>query len=116
MQAAVFASLGLSAAYPLSSIQVSVLRPPAFAQTASYAGPAASTAAAQPAARGRAIYKAAIADQPVGSLPPNIGFLLIASPALLVPAVPFGPGLTAQACDENGNILNPIGGYRWRSA
>ncbi|WIA29795.1 hypothetical protein OEZ86_012268 [Tetradesmus obliquus] len=115
MQAAVYGSLGLTPAYPLSSIQVNLLKTLGTARAAAQpAGTldssiaAAAAAAVQPATERRAIFKAAIADQPKGQLPPNIGFLLIASPALLVPTLPFGPGLTAQACDEDGNILNPI--------
>jgi hypothetical protein len=108
MQAAVYTSLGLISAYPLTIIKVTLLRGTARAAGLGNTSSIAA-AAAQPAARGRAIFKAAIADQPVGQLPPNIGFLLIASPVLLIPAQPFGPGLTAKACDENGNILNPIG-------
>lgn len=119
MQAAVYGSLGLTPAYPLSSIQVNLLKTLGTARAAAQpAGTldssiaAAAAAAVQPATGRRAIFKAAIADQPKGQLPPNIGFLLIASPALLVPTLPFGPGLTAQACDEDGNILNPIGETR----
>jgi hypothetical protein len=111
MRTAVFGSLRLgSTSYPEISITVSLL--PLPAKLASAAAANAAPAAVQPTVFGRAIFKAKIADQPEGSLPPNVGFPLIASPALLVPGQPFGPGLTAQACDEDGNVINPIGEWK----
>jgi hypothetical protein len=110
MRTAVLGSLSLgSTSYPETSITVSVLPlPPKLASAASAVSESAP-AAVRPTLFGRAIFKAKIADQPEGSLPPNLGFLLLASPALLIPGQPFGPGLTTQACDENGNVLNLIG-------
>jgi hypothetical protein len=113
IRTAVFASLNLGAtSYPESSITVAVINLPAKLAAAAAAASDAAPSAVQPTAFGRAIFKVKIADKPEGSLPSNIGFLLIASPALLVPGQPFGPGITAQACDENGNVINPIGELR----
>jgi hypothetical protein len=112
MQTAVYQSLGLSStSYAKSSIKITVLSSPSHkASIKSQEASAAGVAAAAVRSAGRsAIFRAAIAEQPVGSLPSYLGFLLIASPALLIPAQPFGAGLTAQVCDDSGNVANAIG-------
>lgn len=109
MQTAVYNSLSLPSSYPKSSITVTLtsnsLR---MAGTAEQLAAASSTAAVRPTGK-MAIFTAEIADQPIGSLPSDVGFLLIASPALLAPGKPFGAGMAAQACDASGNVANPIG-------
>jgi hypothetical protein len=58
--------------------------------------------------------RSGVADLPQGSLPASFGFQTLPSLVFLRPGTPFGPGITAQACDESGNVLNPIGeGAQW---
>jgi hypothetical protein len=53
--------------------------------------------------------KSGVADLPQGALPASFGFQTLPSPVLFKPDTPYGPGITAQACDEFGNVINPIG-------
>ncbi|WIA41057.1 hypothetical protein OEZ86_004693 [Tetradesmus obliquus] len=126
LQAAVRASMGLPPSYPLSSISIAIPKPltrirsaPASAEAANslpgVEAPAAAAAATQTATNPRlaggvssAVVRAAVADLPQGSLAASFGFQTLPSPALFSPAEPFGPGLTAQECDENGNVKNPV--------
>jgi hypothetical protein len=52
---------------------------------------------------------AGIADLPQGSLQASFGFETIVSPSQFIPATPFGPGVRAQPCDENGKVAKPVG-------
>jgi hypothetical protein len=114
MEAAVFQSLGVtSGTYPKSSIKVKYLGSVSRSATSSSAQltdleSSATPAAVQPTVRG-VIYRAEIAEPP-GS-PSNLPWRLIASPVSIIPGQPFGNGITAQACDDNGYVANPIGVY-----
>ncbi|WIA20772.1 hypothetical protein OEZ85_005135 [Tetradesmus obliquus] len=130
LQAAVRASMGLPPSYPLSSISIAIPRPPtriisatASAATANFLpgvegflNPTEAAAATDANTKARlagglssAVIRAGVADLPQGSLAASFGFQALPSPALFSPAQPFGPGMTAQECDENGNVKNPVG-------
>jgi hypothetical protein len=110
MRNAVHQSLALdSTPYPRSSITVTLIG--SSTRLTGPEGVTAAPAAVHPTGNG-VIYEAAIVDDLVGLLPSDLGFLLTASPALLVPRAPFGAGLTAQACDSSGKVINLIGEQR----
>jgi hypothetical protein len=120
LQLAIRQSMGLTADYPLSSITVSVtsaprlLRSPSANTTrgllqASDGESPAAAAAAQRASVATVLMKSGVADLPQGSLPASFGFQTLPSPVLFKPDEPYGPGITAQASDEIGNVINLIG-------
>jgi hypothetical protein len=108
--ASVGSSMSFPATYPSSNIQTSVIKtlPNTRRSTISSSGSATAAAVTPKVTNTQAVvFMSQFSESKELSL--EIEFLLLASAALMSLTSPYGPGLSVQRSDANGNILDLVG-------
>lgn len=115
-------SLSLPAGYLVSNVQTTVLKTLSRRSTPSNSGSSGGAVVAEASASSNrtvravapkvtetqaVLFKSSFPESSLLSL--EMEFLILASPARMLLVTPYGPGLSVQRADSNGNILNAVG-------
>uniref|UniRef100_A0A383VKW5 Uncharacterized protein n=1 Tax=Tetradesmus obliquus TaxID=3088 RepID=A0A383VKW5_TETOB len=114
-------SLSLPAGYPASNVQTTVLKTLSRRSTPSNSGSSGGAVVAEASASSNrtvravapkvtetqaVLFKSSFPESSLLSL--EMEFFILASPARMLLVTPYGPGLSVQRADSNGNILNAV--------